>query len=637
MRTMRTGMIMAQPAAAQASAQAGAPAAALRRSRRGTMLLPLLLPLAVALVVAAMVLAARAQAQSPGQEDAAGQGDAAGQAVRAVEPTSALTLRFTNNIGRTAPAPSPTELEAVLLGLINGATSTIDAAIYDFNRAAVRDALLAAKARGVVVRVVTDDEAHEEPGFKPFYDALAAAGIPIVDDGVAAAAAAVRAPLAPADLAALLAEDALALGPSGEYEPLASGIMHDKYFIVDKQRVWTGSVNMSNTDIGLNHNNGLLIVNPAVAAAYQADFDQMIAGMFGTVKSPSAQTAFSLSLPVTSTVAGAAPAQNVTVPLELYFSPQDNPIAPILDEVNAATTSIDFAIFYFTSDPLRDALIAAHQRGVRIRGIWDKLGSSDRNADDEALCAAGISVRVEETAGKMHNKLMVIDAGGSDPRVVTGSLNWTASATTINNENTLILHHALIAAPYAAQFQSLWEQVGGTPCNPEPVAGPTTTRILLPLVKNGPPDPNAPQPTPTPVPQPTPTVAPTPLPTPQPNQAAVRIERIVYNPAGEDLQNERVELRNDAGVPVNLAGWTLRDAAETVYTFPDVTLEAAGALTVWVKAGTNGAANLYWGRTGPVWNNDGDTATLRRPNASVASTCTYNGGGEEHFCTAATP
>lgn len=47
----------------------------------------------------------------------------------------------------------------------------------------VRDGLIAAHGRGVVVRVVTDDDSYEDDSYHPFYAALEAAGIGVVDDG----------------------------------------------------------------------------------------------------------------------------------------------------------------------------------------------------------------------------------------------------------------------------------------------------------------------------------------------------------------------------------------------------------------------------------------------------------------------
>ena len=64
-------------------------------------------------------------------------------------------------------------LEQGLLDRLNAATTSIDAALYDFNRPALRDALVAAKSRGVTVRIVTDDEARASTTSKPFYDSLA--------------------------------------------------------------------------------------------------------------------------------------------------------------------------------------------------------------------------------------------------------------------------------------------------------------------------------------------------------------------------------------------------------------------------------------------------------------------------------
>ena len=46
------------------------------------------------------------------------------------------------------------------------------------------DALIAAHGRGVVVRVVTDDDSYEDDDYHPFYAALEAAGIGVEVVGV---------------------------------------------------------------------------------------------------------------------------------------------------------------------------------------------------------------------------------------------------------------------------------------------------------------------------------------------------------------------------------------------------------------------------------------------------------------------
>ena len=311
------------------------------------------------------------------------------------EPGSHLPVYFTNNMHATGVSADVTLMERALLNRIDGARSSIEGAFYDFNRDSVRDALIAAHRRGVDVRVVTDDEARNfTDAYIPYYKALESAGIPVKDD------------------------------------QREQSIMHNKYFVIDGQVVWTGSTNMSDNGFTKNHNNALALTSSQLASIYQRDFGQMWAGHFSVTKQPSSVT----SLVVQS------------IPLEIYFSPKDNPVKRLIAEVDGAKTSIEFAIFFFTDDGLRDAMLNAYRRGVKIRGLWDELGAASPFSDDEALCAAGIPIKIENTVGKMHNKFMVIDADGQAPRVITGSLNWTSSANNANDENTLILRDAALSA-----------------------------------------------------------------------------------------------------------------------------------------------------------------------------------------------
>jgi hypothetical protein len=291
------------------------------------------------------------------------------------------------------------------------------------------------------------------------------------------------------------------------------------------------------------------------------------------------------------------------VPTELYFSPKDDALDALIAEVAAAEESIEFAIFFLTDDGLRDALIERAQAEVAIRGLWDLLGAASPFSDDEALCAAGVPIRIEDTIGKMHNKFMVIDADGDDPRVVTGSMNWTSSGDTKNDENTLILHDDALAMAYADAFDAMWQALDpSTQCET-----PARYLLYLPtLLANY--DSSAPTP------------------------ANVRLQAIRYNPDGDDVAGEYVTLINSGGTGQALTGWTLRDEADTVYTFPAFTLDAQAAVTVWVKSGTNTTTDLYWGRASAVWNNTGDSAILRDSGGETVGICTYEGGGIEVTC-----
>lgn len=105
--------------------------------------------------------------------------------------------------------------------------------------------------------------------------------------------------------------------------------------------------------------------------------------------------------------------------------------------------------------------------------------------------------------------------------------------------------------------------------------------------------------------------------------ADVQIAEVLADPPGDDLAGEYVLLRNQGAGPADLAGWTLSDAANNTYTFPAFTLAPGAEVRVWVRAGADDATNLYWGRGSAVWNNSGDTATLRDASGILIDTLTY--------------
>jgi hypothetical protein len=106
----------------------------------------------------------------------------------------------------------------------------------------------------------------------------------------------------------------------------------------------------------------------------------------------------------------------------------------------------------------------------------------------------------------------------------------------------------------------------------------------------------------------------------------VAISHIEYDPPGRDIDGEYVLVINSTDAPVALAGWTLSDGdAKHVYTFPAYTLAAGATVTIWSKRGDDDADNLYWGSRSAIWNNDGDTGTLRDAGGATVSVYTYTG------------
>ncbi|WP_238392108.1 DUF4350 domain-containing protein [Halorussus amylolyticus] len=93
---------------------------------------------------------------------------------------------------------------------------------------------------------------------------------------------------------------------------------------------------------------------------------------------------------------------------------------------------------------------------------------------------------------------------------------------------------------------------------------------------------------------------------------------------GETTTDEYVEIRNDDTASLDMTGWTLEDEAGNAYEFPeDFSLDAGATVRVHTGDGTDSDTDLYWGRGSPVWNNDGDTATLYDDSGTLAAERTY--------------
>ena len=86
------------------------------------------------------------------------------------------------------------------------------------------------------------------------------------------------------------------------------------------------------------------------------------------------------------------------------------------------------------------------------------------------------------------------------------------------------------------------------------------------------------------------------------------------------LDPEWVKIISD--VQVNMTGWTLSDAANHVYSFPS-NFNLLGSVRVHTGYGNDNSTDLYWNRGQPVWNNDGDTATLKDNKGNIIDQKSY--------------
>jgi hypothetical protein len=111
-----------------------------------------------------------------------------------------------------------------------------------------------------------------------------------------------------------------------------------------------------------------------------------------------------------------------------------------------------------------------------------------------------------------------------------------------------------------------------------------------------------------------------------PTPPDIRITRIDASASAgqKDYLGECVVIKNFGASAVNMTNWTLEDAgAKHRFTFPEFTLNPSASVEVWTMPGTPSATQLHWGRTTSVWDNDGDTASLRDHNGALIAEKAY--------------
>jgi micrococcal nuclease len=106
----------------------------------------------------------------------------------------------------------------------------------------------------------------------------------------------------------------------------------------------------------------------------------------------------------------------------------------------------------------------------------------------------------------------------------------------------------------------------------------------------------------------------------------LRIVEVNADAEGDDNENlgdEYVVLENTGTDPLDLSGWTVTDEAGHRYAFGEFTLGPGDRVTLHTGHGSDTATSVYWGRSGAVWNNGGDTVTVRDVEGDVVAERSY--------------
>jgi PLD-like domain/Lamin Tail Domain len=136
------------------------------------------------------------------------------------------------------------------------------------------------------------------------------------------------------------------------------------------------------------------------------------------------------------------------------FSPNGGVRARIVSEIDRAQSTLDLAIYSFTSDEIRNALARARTRGVTIRIIADTSQANGQGSEIANLESMGFNLKRSsgDSGGIMHNKYMIVDSS----LLLTGSYNWSANAEDNNFENAVFIQASPLVQNYISDFNRIW-------------------------------------------------------------------------------------------------------------------------------------------------------------------------------------
>jgi phosphatidylserine/phosphatidylglycerophosphate/cardiolipin synthase-like enzyme len=126
----------------------------------------------------------------------------------------------------------------------------------------------------------------------------------------------------------------------------------------------------------------------------------------------------------------------------------------LVQEIDAAQTFIDIAIYSFTLDNVADALIEARSRGVQVRILADSSQAGVAGSEIARLETEGFLLhRVNGGGGGiLHDKYAIFDG-----RVLmTGSYNWSANAEQNNDENAIFIRDRAVISSFQQNFNAVW-------------------------------------------------------------------------------------------------------------------------------------------------------------------------------------
>lgn len=317
----------------------------------------------------------------------------------AQSPKLYFTQPIDNSIDNTVDTKWSQNLEDSIVDYILSAQTSIDVCVFNNTRTDIAAALNNRYNAGVEIRYIYNDKP-----FLPDNSALATLNSSV---------------------------PTIARNESSE--------MHNKFMVIDHQKVWCGSTNWTASNLEDDFNHMWFIEDSALANAFTTEFNEMWGSSTQTPGTPLFGPAKSDNTTHSFTINGS--------PWQLYFSPSDQVQSKILQEFTGIENEMQFGMLFFTQTALSDPIVAKANSGIPIKGIIEETSLTGMFVYNDLDASDAEVVSHENITSIYHHKFATIDAtfSASEPTVICGSYNFTSGAESENDEFAFIIQNQAYA------------------------------------------------------------------------------------------------------------------------------------------------------------------------------------------------
>jgi phosphatidylserine/phosphatidylglycerophosphate/cardiolipin synthase-like enzyme len=265
----------------------------------------------------------------------------------------------------------------------------------------------------------------------------------------------------------------------------SSPSVHNKFVVEsdlsgnNASRVLTGSTNWTTSGLCTQLNNVLIVEDPDIAGRYLDQWAKLVAA--------------GNDMPASLKAENSKPTTHNEVSLYFAATNSEAEFKPVLDLIAAAKEGALFLMFMPGQSPLLEALLdRVKQNDIYVRGVVSSVATS-RSGDigtvdgqvvksgapaqtfhDDVELPAGISeedrpswaetefnvkeIRAARLMAIVHSKAIVIDPFSDDCAVITGSHNFSVSASERNDENLVVVRgNTKLAQAYAVHINGVYD------------------------------------------------------------------------------------------------------------------------------------------------------------------------------------